>query len=439
MRLQVTDLCYAYGQKKAADHVSLHVDAGEFVGLLGPNADESITVTLYDYYDVLTTITGTGTGTMTATVEFEDEDGTTATRTFSQVPIAEDTLITFRGFNLNSGTMLVLYKDYGDTFVEVWYADGNQTVQSADEGITEEFLAEMTFSGDEEETPTRRPTSTVTTQTATTHRVTAPEIANGSILVNPARPEAGDKVTLTVTPDTGYQLDTLTVTDGSGKTVQLTEQKDGTYTFIMPDGDVTVDAAFKLITGTLVQGIIATLFTDISGSRFKDAIAYCYANGIMNGVSATAFDPEGTLTRAMVVTTLYRVAGEPAVSGTNVFTDVADGQWYTDAVRWAAQNGVVEGYGDGRFGPNDPVTREQLAAILYRYANACGYYTGSTYPLDGFSDSAAVSAYAVEALEWAVANGTIVSRTVGVLDAGQSATRAEVAQALMVFCQSVVK
>ena len=153
-------------------------------------------------------------------------------------------------------------------------------------------------------------------------------------------------------------------------------------------------------------GVTDTGFSDVSPDAwYAEGVAYCKEHGLMNGTSATTFAPEEPMTRAMLMTVLYRLAGEPAASTSNPFTDVAAGTWYTDAVLWAQQNHIVSGYGDGRFGTNDPILREQLAVILWRYADS-----PETETTDVFSDKAAVSAYAANAVDWAGTTGVIAVR-----------------------------
>ena len=169
-------------------------------------------------------------------------------------------------------------------------------------------------------------------------------------------------------------------------------------------------------------------FDDVSRSDwFYDDVRYVYENGIMDGTGAYRFAPNAQLTRAMIVTILYRMDGSPAVSGASVFTDADSGMWYGKAVAWAAANGIVNGYGSGRFGPNDPVTREQLAAILYRYT---AYRKASTASngdnLASFSDLGTVSGYALESMNWAVGAGLLKGAN-GKLDPKANATRAQVA------------
>ena len=169
-------------------------------------------------------------------------------------------------------------------------------------------------------------------------------------------------------------------------------------------------------------------FGDVTVSDwFYDDVRYVYANGIMDGTSSDRFAPNAPLTRAMIVTILYRMAGSPSVSGSSDFTDVAAGKWFAKAVAWAAANGIVNGYGSGLFGPNDPVTREQLAAILYRYA-VYGGMTAVTLEenLGGFADTAQLSAYAIQAMNWAVGQGLINGSGSNLVPKAQ-ATRAQVA------------
>ena len=180
-------------------------------------------------------------------------------------------------------------------------------------------------------------------------------------------------------------------------------------------------------------------FTDVSSSDwFYDAVAYVYENGLMGGTGNNQFSPSVTTTRAMIVTILHRLEGEPT-TGTSAFTDVAAGQWYTDAVAWASANRIVEGYGNGRFGPNDTITREQMATILYRYAQSKGYNVSSTGDLSGYTDAAQVSDWAQTAMGWANAQGLITGNTATTLNPTGSATRAEVATILMRFVENVVR
>lgn len=173
-------------------------------------------------------------------------------------------------------------------------------------------------------------------------------------------------------------------------------------------------------------------FQDVpAGAWYEKAVAYVCEKGLMAGTGSGAFSPDQNTTRGMVVTILYRLAGSPAVESAPDFRDVAAGMWYTDAVAWGAANGLVNGYGDGRFGPEDPVTREQMAAFLYRYAEYRGDDVTASGDLSAFTDGAAASGWAAEALAWAVEHGILSGKGNGILDPGGTATRAETAQMLM--------
>ena len=175
-------------------------------------------------------------------------------------------------------------------------------------------------------------------------------------------------------------------------------------------------------------------FTDVkSGDWFYDAVKYVSANGLMNGTASASFAPNANLTRAMLVTILYRNEVEPEVTAANSFTDVPAGQWYTNAIIWAAENEIVTGYGDGLFGPNDNITREQVATLLMRYAKYKKLDTSDTADLSGFTDAAQISSWAREALNWANGAGLITGRATTTIVPSGTATRAEIATILMRF------
>ena len=226
------------------------------------------------------------------------------------------------------------------------------------------------------------------------YAVSVLSVQNGTITVNPKSASKGVAVIITVEPDSGYELG------------ELTDRGDGTYTFAMPSGDVSV-----------------------AGSFVKAADP---DTGLMNGTGETEFSPSLSATRGMIVTILYRLAGSPAVTAASGFTDVAPGAYYADAVAWAAANGIVNGYGNDTFGPNDNVTREQFAAILWRYADS----PAASGTLDGFTDAGQISNYAVDAMHWAVEQGVVNGKGNGVLDPKGSAVRAEAAAMLMRYLQT---
>ncbi|MCI9045652.1 MAG: leucine-rich repeat protein [Peptococcaceae bacterium] len=194
----------------------------------------------------------------------------------------------------------------------------------------------------------------------------------------------------------------------------------------------TAETQKPIITGENIN----TVFADVQNNVwYSEAIAYVYNNGMMNGTEK-GFEPNAATTRAMIVTMLHRLEKEPAAGVAN-FADVADGQWFSEAIAWAAANGVVNGYSETKFAPNDEITREQLAAILYRYAQFKGLNVSAKGDLSGFADGAAVSDWAVEAMQWAVGAGLLNGNEQGRLAPTAGATRAEVAMMLMRFAETV--
>lgn len=265
----------------------------------------------------------------------------------------------------------------------------------------------------------------------------ASDIEGGSVKVSPIRTSRGDTVTITVDPDAGYELGTLVVTDSRGNRIDVERQSDTRYTFEMPSGRVTVEATFVEVTEEPSPTVLP--FTDVPASAwYYDAVEFVYERGMMAGTGNNQFSPNVTTTRAMIVTILHRLENQPA-AGSSSFTDVPAGQWYTDAVTWAAANGIVGGYGDGRFGPNDTITREQMAVILYRYAQFKGYDVSNTGNLSRYTDAGQVSTWARTAMGWANAQGLITGNTATTLNPTGSATRAEVATILMRFCEDVAR
>ncbi|MBM6977343.1 S-layer homology domain-containing protein [Intestinimonas butyriciproducens] len=249
---------------------------------------------------------------------------------------------------------------------------------------------------------------------------------NGTIRVSPSRAERGDTVTITVDPGVGYELDSISVTDSSGNAVDVERQSNYEYTIKMPGRRVTVEAAFMEINEELTPEPVDLSFTDVPTSAwYYDAVRFVYEQGMMAGTGNNQFSPNVTMMRAMIVTILYRLENQPA-AGSSTFTDVPAGQWYTDAVAWASGNGIVEGYGNGTFGPNDTITREQFAAMLWRYAGS------PAAAADGlnYADAAETSDWALEALCWAVERSILNGKGGGVLDPQGQASRTEVAQML---------
>lgn len=253
-----------------------------------------------------------------------------------------------------------------------------------------------------------------------TYDIKVLDSAHGTVRASLGNASEGSTIRLTVTPDEGYSLANLIVRDERGRRIDVAKSG-GVYRFVMPAGDVTIEAVFA-------QGTTVFPFTDVSTyDWFYEYVKYVYDNGIMDGIDVGVFGPGITTTRAMLVTMLYRVAGEPYVSGTNDFADVAANTWYTDAVTWASKNGIVTGVDVGVFNPNGAITREQLATILYRYAEYVGEDVSARASLSRFTDTGSISAYARDAMSWAVAEGILDGRTATELAPTGECTRAEVA------------
>lgn len=241
----------------------------------------------------------------------------------------------------------------------------------------------------------------------------------------------GDSIYIDVTPDKGYQVKSITATDELGRRVSVYEAvKENQYYFTMPESDVTVSVEFS-------YRILTNPFTDVkTGDWFYDAVSYVYTEGLMTGTGTYTFSPSAPTSRAMLVTILWRLQGEPYVSGSS-FNDVKSSAYYYDAVRWAARYGIVEGYEGNVFKPDDAITREQFAAILYRYAEYCKYSTSASTNLSAYKDNAKVSSWAGTAMKWAVAKGLFEGDNLGNLDPQGQTTRAAAAKLLMAFCENV--
>ena len=257
----------------------------------------------------------------------------------------------------------------------------------------------------------------------TSYNVNVNAATNGAVAADKKTASKGTTVTVTASPSKGYVVDAVKVVDKDGKDVAATG-KDGKYVFTMPGSAVTVTGTFKAETPAALP------FTDVkSGDWFYPAVQYAYAQGLMTGTSATTFAPNGTMNRAMIVTVLYRLEKSPTVTGASKFTDVPAGQWYSDAVAWAAANKIVNGYDETTFGPMNAVTREQMAAILFRYEQVKGLENVTLEEnLNRFPDQDKISAYAIPALQWAVGQKIINGNADGTLDPTGTATRAQVAQ-----------
>lgn len=256
----------------------------------------------------------------------------------------------------------------------------------------------------------------------TTYKVTTSAVNNGGVNASPSNAEKGATITITLSPDKGYKLDKLTVTDGSGKSVSTVKKSDTVYTFTMPASAVTVGVSYVKADETPSK----TTFNDVSANDwFASAVDYVTGKGMMNGTAANTFSPKANTTRGMLMTVLARHAGEDTTGGS---------VWYEKGMNWAKANGVSDGTN-----PQVNITREQLAAMLYRYAQNKKYDVSGAKSLDGYTDAQSVSSYAVPALQWANAAGVVNGKSGSKLDPKGYATRAEVAAMLMRFCENVEK
>ena len=291
----------------------------------------------------------------------------------------------------------------------------------------------VTYSGYYQSTGggTVTPSTTVKTESA----------KNGSFTVSDKYASAGKTVKVTPKANEGYVVDQVTVTDKNGNNITVTQNADGTYSFVMPAKSAQpVDVKVTFKEEEQVHVCPSEKFTDVDQDKwYHEGVDYAIKNGLMEGVGSNLFAPDATTTRAMVVTILYRLDGEPAVMKDIPFADVPAGQWYSNAINWAAANGIVDGYGNGKFGPDDTITREQMAAILYRYASYKGYSVSDLANLTGYTDAASVSEWAATAMRWAVAEGLIEGTSATTLSPSGDSTRAQVATILMRFCEGVVK
>ena len=261
-------------------------------------------------------------------------------------------------------------------------------------------------------------------------------VEGGTVTAKKSYAEEGETFRFTVTPDEGWELDTLSVTDNRGTELDVKYEGDSVYSFKMPARRVEIQVSFREIPPESLP------FTDIADNAwYADAVRYVYKHGLMAGTSATTFAPDVTTSRSMIATILWRMAGSPVVNYAMTYTDVAQGQWYSEAVRWATSEGIVGGYGNGLFGTNDPITREQFAAMLYRFAQEQGYDVsiGENTNILSYTDVADLSEYAISAMQWAVGAGIINGTGDGsTLTPQGQATRAQAAVMLMRVCEEYV-
>ncbi len=253
----------------------------------------------------------------------------------------------------------------------------------------------------------------------------------GTISVMPKVPQSGSAVTITVEPKDGYTVKNVTVTDKTGKIVPVTDLGGGKYRYTQPGGTVTIRAELTFGCDGGADCLMHA-FADVDPALwYHDGIHYCLENGLMNGISADTFAPNAAITRGMLVTILHRLEDEPQAAA-SAFTDVPSGAYYAKAVAWAAQHGIVTGYDAAHFGSNDPITREQLAVILYRYAQykQSGTDADTGADLSAYTDAQTISGYAVTAVKWACGTGLMNGVGGSVIAPQSGATRAQTAKML---------
>ena len=272
----------------------------------------------------------------------------------------------------------------------------------------------------------------------TRYDITLADTDNGTITATHKRASKNSTVTITATPAEGYAVDAVTVTEKDGDKVEVTKKDDNKYTFKMPASDVTVKATFKA-TQTEPEQPSGLPFTDVAKDAwYFPAVEYVFNNGLMNGTTATTFAPNVNLNRAMMAAVLYNMEGKPACDKSGLFSDVENGKWYTDAINWAASNNIVSGMPDGTYAPNQALTREQMASILYRYAEYKGIDVSARADLSTFTDGTTVSPWAQDVVQWAVAE-KLMSGNGNELQPKGTATRAQVATVLMNYSENVAK
>lgn len=240
------------------------------------------------------------------------------------------------------------------------------------------------------------------------------KMENGSVSVSPKNASQGDRVTVTVKPDAGYELDSLKVFDKNGKELELTDKGDGKFTFIMPAGKVEVKATFT-------EEVKTSPFQDVpTDAYYYEAVKWAQKKGITGGIGDGLFGPNQPCTRAQIVTFLWRAAGSPEPEGTAAgMTDVAAGSYYEKAVAWAIENGITTGTADGLFAPDATCTRAQGMTFLFRASKA------SADGMPAFSD-VATNAYYAEAVKWATDNGITTGTTSSTFSPGSGCTRAQI-------------
>lgn len=259
--------------------------------------------------------------------------------------------------------------------------------------------------------------------------------SNGTVRANRTMADKDEFVFLTVEPDEGYELGELKVVDKDNKTVEVESTADNEFSFQMPGADVVVAAAFAKKSSPSTRR-----FDDVPvGSWYEDAVNYVAEKGYLDGVGNNRFNPSGAVTRGQLCTILYAMEGKPTVTSGSVFPDVQSSRYYYDPVRWAAAKGIVAGYTDGTFKPNVYVSRQQLAAVLYKYTVYKGFDVSVSADITKFADYSSISNYAVSPMRWAVTHKVMSGTNRNTLNPQSAATRAEFAVMLKAYDANVRK
>ena len=301
-----------------------------------------------------------------------------------------------------------LYSNYSDVEAAIKAVD--RTKSKAEQAEVDAMAKTITYAI---ESLVRKPTSSSGSSRPRYDVTTPSKPENGSVTVDPERARSGSRVTVTVTPDSGYKLGELVVTDKDGKKLELTDKGNGQYTFTMPSGKVEVAAEF-------VKEVEVSPFADVAtDAYYYDAVKWAVEKGVTNGVSETLFGPDQACTRAQIVTFLWRAAGSPEPKSGSSFADVAADAYYAKAVAWAVENGITKGTSETTFHPDETCTRAQGVTFLYR---ALGKLAAAQA---GFTDVAADSYYA-DAVNWAAENGVTNGISETLFGPDGSCTRAQI-------------
>lgn len=435
-----------YGENIEAQTIAVILNSGETPGsgdCTAESSDTSVfTVSDYDSSNgtfTVTPVSGLGAGTYEETIRVTTPDGATHNVAVSLTinKVTPEIGISASNTSLTGGgtvtlTVTGLPTGAGATVTaspSVTITGSGSTFTATLPNSSQTYTFTATYTGDDNHSAATA-TCTVSvdryssdggssggSSSSTRYTVSVEDTDNGSIRVSPTRAERGDTVTITIDPDTGYELDELIVTDSDGDEISVRDRGDGKYTFTMPRGRVTVEATFAEI----VEEPESLPFVDVpTGAYYYDAVAWAVENGVTNGTSATTFGPDVTCTRAQMMTFLWRAAGSPEPENTvNPFTDVPASAYYYEAVLWAVEQGITNGTSATTFGPDVTVTRGQTVTFLWRYDGSPVVSSGS------FADVPA-DAYYASAVAWAASEGVTSGTSATTFSPDNDCTRGQI-------------